>query len=294
MRLLSPPWAGPGSGPWLIAIGGLLAMYLPSYWAAAGDLWQTDEFGHAPLVLSIALWLFWQAREAINRAVQRPQLALGWAVLGLGALLYLFGRVFQVSSVEFLSQPIVVVAMFLLLQGPAGLRAAWFAILFLVFMVPLPATLVDAATGPLKQWISALVVDLLGAAGYPIGRTGVIISIGQYQLLVADACSGLNSMMSLSALGTLFVFITGRESRWHNAAMVAAIIPIAFVANIVRVVVLVLVTYHLGDEAGQGFLHGAAGLMLMVIALTLLFALDTGLRYLAQHPRLNPPHMIDS
>ena len=121
-------------------------------------------------------------------------------------------------------------------------------------------------------------VDVLYAAGYPIARTGVMITIGQYQLLVADACSGLNSMFSLSALGTLFMYIMGRKSRLHNGVMLAAILPIAFCANIVRVVALVLVTYHFGDEAGQGFLHGAAGMVLMLVALVGLIALDGALR----------------
>ena len=89
-------------------------------------------------------------------------------------------------------------------------------------------------------------------------------------MLVADACSGLHSMYSLSALGTLFMYIMARRSRLHNAIMLASILPIAFVANIVRVIVLVLITYHFGDEAGQGFLHGAAGMVLMLVALRLL------------------------
>jgi hypothetical protein len=70
-------------------------------------------------------------------------------------------------------------------------------------MIPLPGIIVDAVTGPLKQWISVIVVELLYGVGYPIARNGVILTIGQYQMLVADACSGLHSMYSLSALGTL-------------------------------------------------------------------------------------------
>jgi exosortase len=110
--------------------------------------------------------------------------------------------------------------------------------------------------------------------GYPIAQSGVVISIGQYQLLVADACSGLHSMFSLTALGTLFMYVMRRPSHLHNALMLASILPIAFVANLVRVIVLVLVTYHLGDEAGQGFLHGAAGFVLMAVALVIFFGLD--------------------
>jgi exosortase/archaeosortase family protein len=91
---------------------------------------------------------------------------------------------------------------------------------------------------------------------------------------VADACSGLNSMFSLAAVGLLYIYITARKSLVHNAIMVAAILPIAFVANIVRVIALVLVTYYLGDETAQGFLHGTAGILLMVVALVAFFIVD--------------------
>jgi exosortase B len=252
-------------------------MYLPSYWAAAHGLWQTDELGHAPLILAISVWLFWLARVRIAAVPLKPDSAMGWPLLVLGLFLYLFGRMFNASSVEFASQVMVVAALLLLLHGRRALAAAWFAVFYLLFMVPLPGTLVAAVTGPLKHWISILVVDLLYGMGYPIARTGVMITIGQYQLLVADACSGLNSMFSLSALGTLFMYIMARQRAWHNAVMIASILPIAFAANVVRVVILILVTFHLGDEAGQGFLHGAAGLVLMLVALLLFFALDSAL-----------------
>src|SRR5207344_1473437 len=100
---------------------------------------------------------------------------------------------------------------------------------------------------------SSAAENILHAAGYPIGRTGVVLIVGQYQLLVADACSGLNSMFSLSALGFLYLYLMRRASVLHNALIVASILPIAFAANIVRVLVLILVTYHFGDAAGQGF-----------------------------------------
>lgn len=265
------------SSPWLVALIGVAAMYAPSYWAAANGLWQTDEFGHAPLILVVVAWLFWQLREQIMDAPNEPLPTWGWPLLLAGILLYGFGRAFAVSSIEFVSQPLVVAALFLLLKGAPALRVAWFAVFYLVFMVPLPATFVDAVTGPLKQWISLIVVDLLYAGGYPIARTGVMITIGQYQLLVADACSGLNSMFSLTALGTLYMYVMARASRIRNLVMLVAILPIAFCANIVRVVALVLVTYHFGDDAGQGFLHGAAGMVLMLAALVLFFLLDTAL-----------------
>jgi exosortase B len=260
--------------PWLWVALGLAALYVPSYWNAANGLWQTDEFGHAPLILGIAAWLFWQSRQAIGEAPTAPSNGAGGLLLALGLALYALGRTAGMSSVEFASQVFIAGAVLLLFKGTQGLRAAWFPVFYLVFMVPLPGTLVDALTEPLKHWISIIVVDVLHAVGYPIGRSGVMLTVGRYELLVADACSGLNSMFSLAALGALFIHTMGRKSGLHTALLVLAIVPIAFAANIVRVVSLVLITYHFGDAAGQGFLHGAAGIVLMLVALLAFFALD--------------------
>ena len=258
-------------------------MYLPVYWWAAGSIWQSDEHAHGAIVLAVVVWLFWTLRGEIADATSRPSPWLGSLSFAFGLLMYIVGRVFSISIFEMASQIFVITGGLLLLKGPAALRVAWFPVFYLIFMIPLPGVLVDAITGPLKQWISTIVVSILYAVGYPIAQAGVILSIGQYQLLVADACSGLHSMFSLAALGTLFMYIMRRKSRLHNAIMLASILPIAFVANMCRVIVLVLVTYHLGDEAGQGFLHGAAGFVLMLVALAAFFALDALLGLVLKH-----------
>jgi len=259
---------------WLLAAFGFAVMYVPVYWWAANGIWQSEEHGHGALILAVMAWLFWGLRGPIATVPARPRPLAGWLVFALGLAIYVVGEVFQISILEFGSQPFVVAGILLLLKGSAATRVAWFALFYFIFMIPLPGIIVDAITGPLKSWISAIVVEILYWVGYPISRNGVVLTIGQYQMLVADACSGLHSMYSLSALGTLFMYIMARTSRLHNAIMVASILPIAFAANIVRVMILVLITYHLGDEAGQGFLHGTAGMVLMLVALACFFALD--------------------
>ena len=259
---------------WLIALGGFAVMYVPLYWWAAEGIWQTDDHGHGPIILAVLLWLFWGLRREIAAISFRPAPSLGWPLFVLGLFTFLAGRVFGISVLEFGSQPMVVAGVLLLMKGPSALRLAWFPVAYFIFMIPLPSVLVDLITGSLKGLIANIVESLLYAFGYPIARSGVILSIGPYQLQVADACSGLHSMFSLSALGTLFMFMMGSKSKLHTVVMLIAILPIAFVANIVRVITLVLVTYYLGDEAGQGFLHGAAGMVLMLVALMFFFLLD--------------------
>lgn len=259
---------------WLIVLAGFAAMYLPTYWWAANGIWQSDDHAHGAIILLVVIWLFWQARDAIFAVEPNPLPLLGWPCFVLGLLVYIVGRSQNISILEIGSQILVLGGAVLIIQGRPGIRIAWFPLIYFVFMIPLPGILVDALTGPLKNWISIIAEYVLHSIGYPIARSGVILTIGQYQLLVADACSGLHSMFSLSALGLLFMYITERKSWLHNGIMLASIIPIAFVANILRVIVLILVTYHLGDEAGQGFLHGGAGMVLLIAALLSLFLLD--------------------
>ncbi|MCE9657619.1 MAG: exosortase B [Burkholderiales bacterium] len=268
------PLGADRNAAWWIVLAGFAAMYLPLYWNAANGLWQSEDHAHGALVLAVIVWLFWGIRRPLMALPAAPAPVRGWLLFSLGLLVYVAGRVVGISILEFASQPFVVAGVLLLIKGPAALRLAWFPLFYFIFMIPLPGILVDAITGPLKQWISAIVVELLYRVGYPISRSGVVLTIGQYQMLVADACSGLHSMYSLTALGTLFMYLMARASRLHNALMLASILPIAFAANIVRVIALVLITYHLGDEAGQGFLHGFAGIVLMLVALAFFFAFD--------------------
>lgn len=215
----------------------------------------------------------YRERLILNRSTSVTR-ALGLALLLFGLLLYAVGRPHDITLVEVGSLAPIMAGVLLAMRGWPSLRAFWFPILFVIFMVPLPGIFVDALTAPLKQSISAVAEQILYAAGYPIARTGIVLNIGQYQLLIADACSGINSMFSLSALGLLYLYFMRRQSVLHNGLIVICLLPIAYCANILRVIFLVLVTYHFGDAAGQGFLHGGAGMVLLVVSLSCVFLFD--------------------
>lgn len=260
---------------WWPVLLGLAAMYVPTYYDLANGLWNSEDHAHGPIVLVVALFLIWRNRAALLAPVKaKSSPALGWPVLILGLLIYALGRSQDIILFEVGSQIPVLIGALLITTGPPAVRAMWFPLFFLIFMVPLPGFIVDAATGPLKQHISVIAENILYAVGYPIARNGVVLTIGQYQLLVADACSGLHSMFSLTAMGLLYLYLMQRTSIARNVILIASILPIAFAANVVRVMILVLVTYHFGDEAGQGFVHDFAGILLFVIGLLFLFALD--------------------
>ena len=274
---------------WLPIAAGLAALYLPTAYDLASGIWQQAEFAHGPIVFGIVVWLIWEKRGVLRGASSPGQPAApapGFALLALGLALYVLGRSQDLTLFEVGSLAPVLAGVILAMRGWPAMRALWFPVLFVLFMAPLPGFLVDAVSGPLKQGVSIVAEELFIAAGYRVARSGVILAVGQYQLLVADACSGLNSMFSLSALGLLYLYLMRRASWLHNGIILISIFPIAFAANIVRVLVLVFVTFHFGDAAGQGFLHSGAGILLLIVALTLIFLLDAALARIIDPRRL--------
>ncbi len=259
---------------WLPVAAALLVMYVPTYIGLAHGAWNEEHNAHGPLALGVVLWLAWRQREALAALPERGATVAGVASLAVGIVFYVLGRALEFVYFEAFSQIPVLAGILLFIYGWRGVRVMWFPLLYAMFLVPLPGVVVDAATGWLKQLVSVISENALYEAGYPIARTGVILSIGQYQLLVADACSGLNSMYSLTAMGLLFLYLSWDGNWLRTILLLAAIWPIAFVANVVRVIALVLITYYMGDEAAQGFLHGFSGVLLFLVALFLLFGLN--------------------
>lgn len=264
--------------PWWLVAAGLLALFGPTFWDLFHGIWSTDTQGHGPIVLGISLWLIWKKWPDVAGAEAKPNATSGWVVAVIGLLLYLVGRsqdilLFEVGSLIWLISAVV-----LLLKGAGSLKLLWFPLFFMLFMIPLPGIIVDAVTQPMKMAVSYVAEAVLSSVGYPISRTGVVLQIGQYQLLVADACAGLHTLFTLEALGLLYLNLVRHESLARNLTLAMLIVPISFTANVIRVMVLTLVTFHLGDEAGQGFLHGFAGMVLFMAALILIIATDSMVR----------------
>jgi exosortase B len=260
--------------PLLLLIAGWLVMFGPSYYTLATTIWATDEQGHGPIILGVVLWLSYQRRMRLMASTSAPRPWLGAMVFAMGWLLFVLGRSQFIGSMEVFAQIVVLAGLLLFFFGWGGLNTMKFPIFFMIFMIPLPQDLVGLITGPLKSAVSAVASQLMYWMGYPIARSGVILTVGQYQLLVADACAGLNSMFTLEALGLLYMNIINHTGMARNVTLAALIVPISFVANVIRVIILILVTYHFGDAAGQGFVHGFAGMVLFMVALTLILMVD--------------------
>jgi exosortase B len=265
---------GPDLASALLLFAVVLAAYVPTCLTLAAGPWQTEQEGHGPLIMLAAAWVAWQSRGQLHGVTMAPALVTGWTVLLGGLALMVVGRSQDILLVEVGSQIPVIAGCVLVLAGWRVLRIFAFPLAFLVFSAPPPGWLLDAFTVPLKALISDWVADILYAAGYPIAQTGVMIMIGPYQLLVKDACAGMNSIFALSAIGILYVYLAGRRSKMRNLVLLASMLPIAVAANFLRVTALVLIAYYGGIDAVEGPYHEMTGIALFVVALALLLLLD--------------------
>lgn len=270
----------------LSVLVGLFA--LPTMVFVARSSWSTEQGAHGPIVLLTGLWLLGRQLPAeLRRALPPPT----WRVMALAAFilpLYLVVRIGSIVELEGYLMYAGLIALLYSMIGAAGLQRMWFPLLYLAFVFPPPDTIVAMVTQPMKIMVSEAAVWLLDHLGYPVGGEGVHIYIGQYQLLVAAACSGLNSLISLTALSLLYIYIRHQAEASYALALTALTVPVALLANLVRVLMLILLTYHFGEAAGQGFLHDFAGLTMFVAALAAIMAADMLLMPLFRRVRSAP------
>ncbi len=259
---------------WPLAAG-FLVIAIPTFLRLGEQTWSTDAGAHAPIVLATGIWLLFQIG---NDRLQKDQAEANGFLLGLGLVgalaIYIFGRAYDFISLEAGGLYLVFLAAAYRFLGAKSLIANFFPFLYLGFLVPPPGWMIDQITAPLQTFISWVVTSGLQALDFPIVRQGVTLYIAQYQLLVEQACSGMNSIIGLTAISLFYIYIMHRASWKYAAFLGLLIIPIAVLANLIRVLVLVLITYYYGDAMAQGFLHSTAGILLFAVALMLIFGID--------------------
>jgi exosortase len=259
---------------WMPVVLALLTLYVPTYSDIARVFWSTEQGAPGVVVIALWFWLLWRERALlrIERRTRAGSLA-GWTAILLGAVVYALGRSQQMFQLEAGSQLLILPGIALVLLGPFSARRLWFVWLFLALTVPLPGSLVDALLVPLKDLVAATVTELLYLAGVPVARDGVVIYAGPYQLFIADACSGLNQLVALTAVGLLYVRVAGHTSRARNSLLLGAVVPVAIAANLVRVMTLVLATYYGGDDLGRR-LHDGVSFVEIALAFGAFLAID--------------------
>ena len=263
--------------PALIVLAlGAAAIALPTMISVAKESWSTEQGAHGPIVLLTGVWLLFRAWKGSGPIAPPPV----WRPVALMVpilTLFVVARISQIVEIEgYLMYAVLLTAMYALVGG-AMMRRLAFPLIYMAFVFPPPDTVVYALTLPMKIIITKSAVGLLSVIGYPVGYSGVWIQIGQYQLLVAAACAGLNSIISLSVLATFYIYIRHAGDVTRALILALFIVPVAMAANFVRVLILILLTYHAGEAAAQGFLHNFAGMTMFVAALMIMFAIDTAI-----------------
>jgi exosortase len=247
------------------------------------DEWRRPDSGHGPIILILAFWLMYRSwNESRAGPAVRGGRLIGILSLSLiAAMGFTAGIVGQISPLAYASIIPFLCAGILLFQTNGAEPRLFLPVIFLLFSIPLPGFIVDPITLPMKQLVAAASEAVLHAANYPVARGGVILYVGPYELQVADACAGLRTLLTLEALALLYLNLVEYRSSIRNAGLALLAVPISLASNIARVILLCLITFYWGDEAGQGFLHQFAGMTVFLCALILLIATDAFLRSFA-------------
>ena len=271
--------------PNLVLIAGLLAVILPTLVFVAESTWSGEQGTHGPIILATGLWLLWHKRESVLPLVAPPPAWKGLALLIFFVPLFALSRITQIVEIEGYALYCVVLATLYFIAGGRILWALAFPLFYLSFVFPPPDTIIYSATLPIKVAITKGSIALLQMFGYPIGGSGVSIQIGQYQLLVAAACSGLNSIVTLSALALFYIYLVHNERRrLHQVLLLLLILPVAIASNFLRVIFLILLTYYAGEATAQSFLHDLAGISMFILSIGLLYLIDKLLARILRKP----------
>lgn len=265
---------------WPLLVG-LMIMCVPTIITLGQQVWNTEAGAHGPIVLATGIWLLIQTREQLRSQARPDPVWLWLPALVIALAFYIFGRAFDLILIESAGLYGTFIVMAMRLVGLKSIWSSLFPFVYFAFLVPLPGWVLDVVTVPLREFVSMVSTDGLRLVGYPIAREGITIQIAQYQLLVEDACSGMNSMVGLIAISMFYIYMLHRASWRRSLALLVVIIPVAIVTNIIRVIILILLTYHYGDAVAQGFLHVTAGMLVFAVALGLMVLIDMGLSRLS-------------
>ena len=252
-----------------ILAGLLLLMYLPTLYDLVVD-WYTDaNYSHGFLVPIISGYLIWKKRKELTR-LEFSGSSLGLIIVVIGVVLFVLGNgASEYFTVRF-SLIVTIFGLTLYLFGKPTLQRTWFEILFLVFMIPIPYVIYFSVTFPMQLLASKVTINILTAIGMSAVRQGNIIHLPNQSLEVAEACSGLRSLISLLALGAIYAYLT-QKSFPAKVILFLSTIPIAVAGNIFRVFTTSLIAYTSDINVTDEPLHSIMGMSVFAVAFIMLF-----------------------
>jgi exosortase len=269
-RRRSPSWLA----HWPLILG-FAIMAAPTINLLGKQVWTRESSAHGPIILATGAWLIWRQWPTLSAQAKPAPWAFTALVLLASIALYIFGHSFDFISLETAGLYGAGLGILLSLVGLPSMLKSWFPLFYAGFVVPPPDWFIAQITAPLKQFVSSSATGILSFAGLPIEREGVTIHVAQYQLLVEDACSGMNSLVGLFAISLLYIYLLRGSYLIYSLVLTGIVIPVAIVGNILRIIVLILLTYFFGDQVAQGFAHFAAGIFLFGVDLLMVFAIDS-------------------
>jgi exosortase len=229
------------------------------------DDWNLDgNYSHGWLVVPISLYLAWERRDRLRAAARRPSL-WGLALLVGSLLLLAAGTVAAETFSTRVSLIGVLVGIIWFVAGREQLKVLWFPLAFLLLMIPIPMIIFNRVSFPLQLIASEFGGRSLSLVGIPVFREGNLIELEHMSLNVAEACSGIRSLVSLFTLTVLYGYFT-TPSRLTRVALAIATVPIAIVANGMRVASTGIAVHFVGPQAAEGFFHEASGSVVFIVA----------------------------
>lgn len=238
-----------------------------------GQWSSDDDYTHGFLIVPLALYFVWERRHVLRGLTPRPSLA-GAVLLGLGLLMLIVGSVGAELFLQRFSLILVLAGLVWLIPGATFLRELAFPIAFLVFMIPLPAIVMNAVAFPLQLFAAQSATFCMQMAGIPVLREGNTIVMAKTTLEVVEACSGIRSLQALLALGAVYGYFT-QKAVWKRWALLVLSVPIAIAANAFRVAGTGFLAHFVGAEAAEGFYHSFAGWIVFAVAFVLLLVAGT-------------------
>jgi len=233
------------------------------------DWYQIPDFSHGFLVPLFAAYLVWQKRKTLLGTKIAPTWS-GIAVIALGLVVLLLGVYGSELFLSRISLLIVLAGLVLCFGGLRFLKELRFVLLVLLLAIPLPAIVFNQITFPLQILASKLASGLLPVFGVPVLREGNIIELPAMKLEVAEACSGIRSLMSLFTLSVFYGYFM-EKSAWRRTLLVLASIPIAIAANAVRILGTGLCVQYWDPDKALGFFHEFSGWVIFLISLICLY-----------------------
>ncbi len=259
----------------LAQLGILAAFALWLYWPTVARLvgqWRNDpNFSHGFFVPLFSAIVIWQERDRLARILPRPSWS-GVAVLLAGLGVLIVGRLGAELFLDRSSMLLVLAGIVILFVGWNLFRAVLFPWAFLLLMIPIPAIVFNQITFPLQLLASQVAAAVLPVLGVPVLREGNVINLPAMPLEVAEACSGVRSLMSLLTLAIIYGFLLEKRL-WVRCLLALAAVPITVFANDVRIVGTGLLVQYWDPQAAEGYFHASWGWIIFVVSLIMLYSL---------------------